>query len=150
MIPYDICLCLIVSRVNHVAANSTFHSFLWLSNISLYTYIPHLLCLFLCWWTFRLIPCPDYVNSAAINIGVHVSFWIMVFTGYVPISRIADSHRSFISSFLRNPHTVIQGLPWWLSGKESACNAGDTGVQSLGWEDPLERGGHGNLSWRIP
>ena len=74
----------------------------------------------------------------------------MVFTGYVPISRIADSHRSFISSFLRNPHTVIQGLPWWLSGKESACNAGDTGVQSLGWEDPLERGGHGNLSWRIP
>ena len=25
------------------------------------------------------------------------------------------------------------GLPWWLSGKESACNAGD-----LGQEDPLE------------
>ena len=30
-----------------------------------------------------------------------------------------------------------QGLPWWLSGKESACNAGDTG-SSLVWEDPLE------------
>ena len=26
------------------------------------------------------------------------------------------------------------GLPWWLSGKESACNAGD-----LGQEDPLEK-----------
>ena len=32
-------------------------------------------------------------------------------------------------------------LPWWLSGKESACNAGDvweTGVWSLDWENPLE------------
>ena len=34
------------------------------------------------------------------------------------------------------------GFPWWLSGKESACNAGDTGqwVPSLGREDPLEEG----------
>ena len=30
-------------------------------------------------------------------------------------------------------------LPWWLSGKESACNAG-VQVRSLGLEDPLERG----------
>ena len=30
------------------------------------------------------------------------------------------------------------GLPRLLSGKESACNAGDA-VQSLGWEDPLEK-----------
>ena len=38
------------------------------------------------------------------------------------------------------------GLPWWLSGKESACNAGDTGDAGLmpGGEDPLE-GRHGNL-----
>ena len=28
---------------------------------------------------------------------------------------------------------ICQVLPWWLSGKESACNAGD-----LGQEDPLE------------
>ena len=35
----------------------------------------------------------------------------------------------------------IKELPWWLSGKESACNAGDmqeTDVQSLGGEDPRE------------
>ena len=25
----------------------------------------------------------------------------------------------------------MQGLPWWLSGKESACNAGATGDASL-------------------
>ena len=31
------------------------------------------------------------------------------------------------------------GLPWWLSGKESACNA-ETWVWSLGREDPLEEG----------
>ena len=32
------------------------------------------------------------------------------------------------------------GFPWWLSGKESACNAGghETQVRSLGQEDPLE------------
>ena len=30
------------------------------------------------------------------------------------------------------------GLPWWPSGKESACNAGDL-VQFLGWEDSLEK-----------
>ena len=27
---------------------------------------------------------------------------------------------------------------WWLSGKESMCNVG-TQVQSLSWEDPLEK-----------
>ena len=47
------------------------------------------------------------------------------------------------------------GLPWWLSGKESACNAGDkeTRVQSLGWEDPLkkEMATHSNIfAWGIP
>ena len=32
------------------------------------------------------------------------------------------------------------GLPWWLSGKESAASVGDhkRSVWSLGWEDPLE------------
>ena len=24
-------------------------------------------------------------------------------------------------------HTQVWGLPWWLSGKESPCNAGDAG-----------------------
>ena len=49
-------------------------------------------------------------------------------------------------------YIIIVGLLWWLSGKESACDAEDQ-LQSLGWEDPLEKGipiDSSILAWRIP
>ena len=41
------------------------------------------------------------VNTAAVNIGVHVSFSIMVSSGYMPSSGIAGPN------FLRDLHTVL-------------------------------------------
>ena len=37
------------------------------------------------------------------------------------------------------------GLPRWFSGKESACNAGDTGDHGFDpWVGKFSGGGHGN------
>ena len=46
------------------------------------------------------------VNRAAMGIGVHASFRVVVFSEYMPDSGIAGTYDRFIPSFLRNLHIL--------------------------------------------
>ena len=89
-----------VSRSIHFAANGII-LFLLLSNIPLCIGVPHLLYPFLCQWHLGCFHVLTIVNSTAMNNWVHLSFWIMVFSGYVPRSRIAVSFGSSLFNFLK-------------------------------------------------
>ena len=58
----------------------------------------------------------DIVISDAMNIGVHVSFSIVVFSRHMPSNGVAGFYGSFIPSFLRNLRTVLH------SGCISLCS----------------------------
>jgi len=59
-----------------------------------------------------------------------------------------------VSPFQDGKQASIQ-IPWWLSGKESACNAEDTGdagsIPGLGRSPGGKDGNHSSiLAWEIP
>ena len=91
-------------------------------------------------WTSRLFPCPSFCNSAAIDIGVHVSFSISVSSGHLP-------------------HCWDCWVIWWFWASLVAQRVKNlpamwkTWVWSLGGEHPLVKGmaTHSSiLAWRIP
>ena len=101
-------LDMIISRPSMLLQMASFHP-LWLSNISLYICI-----------TSLSIPVNGYLgcfhilavgNSAAVNIGVHVSFWNIVFSVNMPRSGIVGSYDRSLFSVLKEPPS---SSPKWL------------------------------------
>ena len=74
-------------------------------------YVSQLLYPFICQCAYRLLLCSSIANSAAMNNGIHVSFSLLVSSGYMPRSGIAGSYDDFIPSFLKES---LYLLPQWL------------------------------------
>ena len=76
--------------------------------------------------------------------------WPFVTLNYIALGSSVPAHVYWVGLLL------ILGLPWWLSGKESACQflpVQEMRVRSLNWEDPLEEemATHSSIiAWKIP
>ena len=155
-----ISLSMTVSGSIHIAANGSISCFWWLSSVPLsvcvcvctygyvHTHPPHLLYPFLCQWQLGCFHVLAVVNSAAVNIGVHVSFQTMFFSRYMPRNYLyIVCYISFISIKFVHTHThlfsgklVVKHLPvyyhhphlfgpqWKFATQKNICNCVTYGV----------------------
>ena len=86
---WPISLSMIIFRAIHVAADGIISFFLWLSRIPLYVCTTSSL-------SIHLLMEIGIVNSVAVNTGVHISFWIVVLSRYIPRSGTAIDNTEFV------------------------------------------------------
>ena len=99
-------LCITGCMLIHLTRTDS-NSFLLCCIIFHCIYVPKLFDPLIYQWTSRLFHVLAIVNSASMNTGDYVSFSVMVFSVYMPSSRVAGSYGSFIPSFLRNLYTHL-------------------------------------------
>ena len=105
-------LCIIISRTIYVATNDII-SFFSITEQYSFVYMYHIFFTHSsvgeCKSTFRttwmLFDVLAIVNSAAVNIGVHISLRIIVFSRYIPRTATVGSYGNSTFNFLRNLHT---------------------------------------------
>ena len=126
MLSYNICLSpsdftslyTIISSCIQFAASGIVSVFLWLSSSPWYTCTTSSYP-FICRWTFSLFACFDYCEYVAMDIWVHVYFFIRILSGCLPSSVIAGSCGSSIFSFLKNRMLFF----WWFCVYTQSCPA---------------------------
>ena len=113
---------------------SQFH---WLKFVPLYgrvifycIYVPQLHCPFICWWASRLPPVLTIPNSAVVNSGVHVSFSVLVYSGYMPNKSERKKQISHINAHIWN----LGKWYWWtyLQGSSGNADIGNRLVDTVG------------------
>ena len=101
-------LCIPVSRSIHISANDTI-PFLFMTEYYSIVYMYHIVFIHSCvdgqLGCFHVLA---VVNRAATNIGLCVSFWIMVFSGICPGEGLMSHMVVIFLPFLRNLCTVFQ------------------------------------------
>ena len=98
-------LWMTVSRSSHISAKGT-SSFLFMAEEYSTVYMYHFL--FIHYAVHGHLGCLHVlvtVNSAAMNLRVHVSFWIMVFSRYMPKGQVIWSF--FVELFKESPYGFL-------------------------------------------